>query len=109
MMDRFHYLPVGLGLVLAFVGVKMVIGGHYPIPIGWSLGVVAVLLAGSVAASLLLPSRPGKAARPAPSLPRGRGALSGPAGSSCRGMAVTGTNLLSLLFAVFCMITWQKV
>jgi len=57
MMDRFHYLPVGLGLVLAFVGVKMVIGGHYPIPIGWSLGIVGSLLAGSVAASLLLPSR----------------------------------------------------
>lgn len=60
MMDRFHYLPVGLGLVLAFVGVKMVIGGHYPIPIGWSLGIVGSLLAGSVAASLLLPSRPRK-------------------------------------------------
>ena len=57
MMDRFHYLPVGLGLVLAFVGVKMVIGGHYPIPIGWSLGVVGSLLAGSVVASLLSPSR----------------------------------------------------
>jgi len=61
MMDRFHYLPVGLGLVLAFVGVKMVIGSHYPIPIGWSLGVVAVLLAGSALASLILPAKAGRA------------------------------------------------
>ena len=57
MMDRFHYLPVGLGLVLAFVGVKMVIGSHYPIPIGWSLGVVAVLLAGSAMVSLIFPAK----------------------------------------------------
>ena len=57
MMDRFHYLPVGLGLVLAFVGVKMIIADHYPIPINWSLGVVGILLAGSVLASLLLPPR----------------------------------------------------
>jgi tellurite resistance protein TerC len=57
MMDRFHYLPVGLGLVLAFVGVKMVIGKHYPIPIDWSLGVVAILLAGSVLGSLIFPAK----------------------------------------------------
>jgi tellurite resistance protein TerC len=57
MMDRFHYLPVGLGLVLAFVGAKMVVEGFFPIPIGLSLGVVALLLAGSVVASLLLPPR----------------------------------------------------
>ncbi len=53
MMDRFHYLPIGLGLVLAFVGLKMLITDYYPIPIGASLGVVAVVLAGSVVASLL--------------------------------------------------------
>jgi tellurite resistance protein TerC len=53
MMDRFHYLPVGLGLVLAFVGVKMVVADIYPLQISWSLGVVAVLLGGSVLASLL--------------------------------------------------------
>ncbi len=57
MMDRFHYLPVGLGLVLAFVGAKMVVADAYPISIGWSLGVVATLLSGSVLASLLTPSR----------------------------------------------------
>jgi TerC family integral membrane protein len=56
MMDRFHFLPIGLGLVLAFVGVKMVITDFFPIPIGWSLGLVALLLAGSVVASLLIPA-----------------------------------------------------
>jgi tellurite resistance protein TerC len=53
MMSRFHYLPIGLGLVLAFVGAKMLIAGHYQIPIGLSLAVVALVLSGSVAASLL--------------------------------------------------------
>ena len=57
MMERFHYLKVGLALVLAFVGAKMLLAGVFKIPIGWSLGVVVLLLAGSVAASLLHPAR----------------------------------------------------
>jgi tellurite resistance protein TerC len=56
-MDRFHYLGFGLGLVLAFIGVKMLVSGVYHVPIGLSLGVIATLLAGSVAASLLYPPR----------------------------------------------------
>ena len=55
-MQRFHYLKVGLGLVLVFVGGKMVASDLYKIPTGISLGVVALLLAGSIVASLLLPS-----------------------------------------------------
>lgn len=53
MMERFHYLKIGLALVLAFVGGKMLLAGVYKIPIGWALGVVLVLLAGSVVASLI--------------------------------------------------------
>jgi len=53
MMDRFHYLPVGLGLVLAFVGVKMLVQNFYAISIGLSLGIVALFLSGGVIASLL--------------------------------------------------------
>lgn len=53
LMDRFRYLPVGLGLVLSFVGVRMVLSEVYEVPIGWSLAVVAFFLATSVAASLL--------------------------------------------------------
>ncbi len=52
-MKRFHYLSLGLGLVLAFVGVKMLISGIYPIPISISLAVVVMILGCSVAASLL--------------------------------------------------------
>ena len=54
-MDKFHYLRVGLALVLCFVGVKMLIADVYKIPIAVSLAVVATLLAGSIAASLLRP------------------------------------------------------
>ena len=55
-MNRFHYLKVGLGLVLAFVGTKMLLSDIYEIPIGLSLGVVAALIGGSVIASLLSPA-----------------------------------------------------
>lgn len=54
-MGKFRYLKVGLGLVLAFVGVKMLVSEFWPIPIGVSLAVIAVLLGGSIAASLLRP------------------------------------------------------
>jgi len=54
-MEKFHYLKVGLGLVLAFVGIKMLLADVYKIPIGISLGVIAALLAGSIIVSLLLP------------------------------------------------------
>jgi tellurite resistance protein TerC len=52
-MKKFHYLSIGLGLVLSFVGVKMLVSGFFPIPIAVSLAVVATVLGGSVAASLL--------------------------------------------------------
>jgi tellurite resistance protein TerC len=54
-MGRFHFLNVGLALVLCFVGVKMLIVDLYKIPIAASLAVVASLLAGSVVASVLWP------------------------------------------------------
>ncbi len=53
MMGEFHYLKVGLSLVLAFVGAKMLLAGVYEIPIVVSLAVIATLLAGAVAASRL--------------------------------------------------------
>ncbi len=54
-MGRFHYLNVGLALVLAFVGAKMMLTDLYKVPIGVSLAIVATLLVGSVIASLLRP------------------------------------------------------
>jgi tellurite resistance protein TerC len=57
-MDRFRFLKVGLGLVLVFIGGKMVLAEWMPISIEISLAVVVVLLGGSVLASLFLPHRP---------------------------------------------------
>ena len=53
LMDRFAYLHYGLGLVLAFIGAKMLVGHWIEVPVQWSLGVVGVLLAGSVVLSWL--------------------------------------------------------
>jgi len=53
MLGKFRYLKVGLGLVLSFVGVKMLLAEFYKIPIALSLTVVVILLAGSIAASLI--------------------------------------------------------
>ena len=57
-MGRFHYLKYGLGLVLAFVGAKMVVSGWFKVPIGVSLGVIVALLGLSVGASWLFPPKP---------------------------------------------------
>jgi tellurite resistance protein TerC len=57
-MDKFHYLKIGLGLVLAFVGVKMLLAHTaWKIDTLVSLGVIAFTLAASVAISLLWPTK----------------------------------------------------
>ncbi|HEV7517852.1 MAG TPA: TerC family protein [Thermoanaerobaculia bacterium] len=55
LMTQFHYLGYGLGLVLAFVGAKMLLQPWIEIPVEGSLGVVLAILALAVAASLLFP------------------------------------------------------
>jgi tellurite resistance protein TerC len=62
-MDRFQYLKVGLSLVLAFVGAKMLLSGIYKIPILASLGVIVVLLGGAIVVSLLRPPKGAKLPR----------------------------------------------
>lgn len=59
MVDKFHYLKTGLGVVLAFVGVKMLLA-HTPYKIDTriALVVVAGVLAVTVVASLLWPRVP---------------------------------------------------
>jgi len=52
-MGKFHYLKVGLGIVLSFVGFKMLVSGFWHIPILGSLGIIVVVLASSMVASLL--------------------------------------------------------
>jgi tellurite resistance protein TerC len=56
-VDRFTYLKYGLALVLMFIGVKMLIADFYKLSTGVSLLVLASLIAGSVAASLLFAPR----------------------------------------------------
>jgi tellurite resistance protein TerC len=55
-IDKFHYLKLGLSAVLVFVGVKMLVTYFdYHIPIGISLAVVGGVLASAVVASLMFP------------------------------------------------------
>jgi tellurite resistance protein TerC len=57
-IDKFHYLKMGLAAVLLFVGTKMVIVHWYKVPIALSLGAIAGILALSVIASLIWPKKP---------------------------------------------------
>jgi tellurite resistance protein TerC len=56
-MDRFHYLKLGLSATLVFVGAKMILTDVVKIPVLASLGVVAAILAVSIVASLLRPGQ----------------------------------------------------
>src|SRR6266403_528743 len=79
-VEKFHYLKVGLGVVLSFIGVKMLlplltriaavgihglgyralgdrVQGFDHIPIGIALGIVALVLVAAVVASLIWPRR----------------------------------------------------
>ena len=58
-MDKFHYLKIGLGVVLSFVGVKMILTHTaWKIDTLVSLGVIVVILTTSSVWSLLRPRRP---------------------------------------------------
>ncbi|MDQ4077109.1 MAG: TerC family protein [Chloroflexota bacterium] len=62
-IEKFHYLQLGLAVVLSFVGVKMLVESLSPlflehglhVPIEWSLGFIGVVLGTSVVVSLLFP------------------------------------------------------
>ncbi|MCH7887496.1 MAG: TerC family protein [Candidatus Marinimicrobia bacterium] len=55
-LELFHYLKYGLGMVLSFVGTKMLISEIYDIPIMIALGVVAAILTISIVVSILKPA-----------------------------------------------------
>jgi tellurite resistance protein TerC len=58
-MEKFHFLKIGLGVVLSFVGVKMLLGHTaWKIDTHVSLGVIVVVLATSIIVSLLRPKKP---------------------------------------------------
>jgi len=59
-MHKFRFLKYGLGLILVFVGLKMVwlneaFDGKFPIT--WSLGIIGAMLTSAIVASLAIPPR----------------------------------------------------
>ena len=54
-IDKFHYLRLGLAFVLVFIGMKMLLMDSYEIPIAISLAIVAAVIGGSIILSLLKP------------------------------------------------------
>lgn len=53
MMARFRYLKMSLVFLLAYIGVKMLLAHHYPIPNLVSLAIIGGILAVGVAASIV--------------------------------------------------------
>jgi len=58
LMNRFIYLKIGLAIVLTFVGLKMIVADYYHIPNLASLGVIVVILAITITASMFVTRRP---------------------------------------------------
>ena len=59
LMQKFHFLKVGLAGILGFVGVKMLITYlDIHVPIGWSLLVILGILVASIIASVIWPKAP---------------------------------------------------
>lgn len=60
-VDKFHLLKYGLSIVLIFVGLKMTVFNWLldgqKFPIGWSLGIIAGTIAGSIFLSLAFPKK----------------------------------------------------
>ena len=68
-MHKFHFLKYGLGVILVFVGLKMVwlssLFENNKFPVTWSLGIIGGVLLASVVLSLAFPKAP--AGKPAAS------------------------------------------
>jgi tellurite resistance protein TerC len=62
---KLRYLNVGLGVILAYVGVKMIVSEWYHVPTFLSLAVIAVILTITVVASLRADAREQAAGGPA--------------------------------------------
>jgi tellurite resistance protein TerC len=54
-MDRLRFLKVGVVVILAFVGVKILVESFVHVPVLLSLGVIAGVIAASAGASLWIP------------------------------------------------------
>jgi len=53
-ISKFSYFKYGIGVILTFVGVKMIIAGFYHIPVMFSLIFILAVLAITVVASLAI-------------------------------------------------------
>jgi tellurite resistance protein TerC len=53
LMDHFRYLKISLVFLLAYIGVKMLLSHHYPIPNTVSLAIIVAILAVGVVASVV--------------------------------------------------------
>jgi tellurite resistance protein TerC len=69
LMNKFDFLHYGLGLVLAFVGVKMLLSEVVKIPIQLSLGIIVALLGGSILISIFFDPKKKPPAEPPPGPP----------------------------------------
>lgn len=57
LMDRFLYLRTGLGVILGFIGLKMILSDIYPVPTILSLGLILFVLAAAIGLSILVTHR----------------------------------------------------
>jgi tellurite resistance protein TerC len=58
LMKLFRFLHYGLAVILILVGVKMLLGDYFEVPIGVTLGTLALVLVVSVALSIAYPAKP---------------------------------------------------
>jgi tellurite resistance protein TerC len=56
-MGKFHYLKVGLAVILSFVGAKMILADIYHIPTEFALAFIAVVLTAVIVASVVRTQR----------------------------------------------------
>jgi len=56
-IDKFRYLKMGLVFLLAYVGVKMILSHHHPIPTLVSLSIIGGILGVSIVASIVAANR----------------------------------------------------
>jgi tellurite resistance protein TerC len=57
LMGRFHLLHYGLGIILVFVGLKMLLESVIHVPIVVSLGIISLILTVSIIASWYIPEK----------------------------------------------------
>jgi len=57
-VEKFHYLKLGIGMVLTLIGLKMLVSAFWNVPTSLALGAVGLILVSSVLASLIWPKPP---------------------------------------------------